>query len=136
MNRLFVFFAAFALVVPVLHAAAPDLYSTDCWEIEGAPGRITWVEIHNRAEAPSTGVAHVSILTRKKGAPASEVEWLVPYIAITTEALQRSVLRPFKTRSVYPERYLEAYKRWQADEQSGTAAICSNSLQDALKQKP
>jgi hypothetical protein len=41
---------------------------------------------------------------------------------------------PFKTRSVYPEAFYEAYDRWKKDKEKGTAVTCSTSLQDFLKQ--
>jgi hypothetical protein len=114
----------------------PDIYSTDYWEIAGKTGYVTWVEIHNSQEAGTGGIAHVSVMTRKKSAPVWEPEWLCPHIAITTEALQHSVIRPFKTRGTYPERFKEAYARWKEDEKNGTALICTTSIQDFLRAHP
>lgn len=111
----------------------PDVYSAVYWQIAGQPGKTTWIEIHNRQEAQTSGVAHIMILARKRGAPVWEVEHVCDHLAITTAALQLSVVRPYKTRAVYPERYFEAYDRWKADEQKGTAVVCSTSIQDFLQ---
>ncbi len=136
MNRLLIFLAVLSLAIYGARAGSqPDIYSTNFWEIGGKAGNVTWVEIHNSKEAKNTGVAHVSVITRKQGSPVWEIEWVCPHIAITTEALKRSVIRPFKTREVYPERFLEAYKRWKEDEKKGAAVICSTSLQDFLKHR-
>lgn len=137
MTRLLIFIAALSLGISAVRGGSPpEIYSTPFWEIAGPPGKVTWVEIHNIPEAQTTGVAHVSIITRKKGAPVWELEWVCPHVAITTDALRRSVIRPFKTRGSYPERFNEAYYRWQQDEQKGTAQIYSTSIQDFLKQHP
>ncbi len=111
----------------------PEVYSTDYWQIAGQPGKTTWIEIHNRQEARTSGIAHIEVLARKKGAPVWEVEHVCDHLAITTAALQRSVVSPYKTRGAYPESYLEAYHRWKADEQKGIAFVCSTSIQDFLR---
>ncbi|MEA3188673.1 MAG: hypothetical protein QOD99_2503 [Chthoniobacter sp.] len=51
-----------------------------------------------------------------------------------SDALKRSVTRPFRTRGAYPERYYEALQRWQHDQKEGKALICSTSIQDWLKE--
>ena len=113
----------------------PDVYSTDYWQIAGEPSMVTWIEIHNREEAPTSGVAHVEVLARKRGAPVWEVEHVCGHLAVTTAALQRSVLRPYRTGSVYPETFITAYQRWRADEQKGAAAVCSTTIQDVLPRR-
>ena len=115
-------------------AAQPDVYSIDYWEIPGPANQITWVEIHNSKEAKASGIAHLSVLTRKKGAPRWALVRVRNHIAITTEALQRSVTRPLKTRGAYPERYYEALHRWQDDQKSGKAIVCSTSIEELLKE--
>jgi hypothetical protein len=135
MKPFLIFLAIISLAVLAEGASLqPDIYSTDFWEIGGKPGNDTWVEIHNTKEAQTNGVAHVSVITREKGSPVWKIKRVCNHIAITTEALKRSVIRPFKTRSVYPEAFYEAYDRWKKDKAKGTAAICSTSLQDVLNQ--
>ncbi|MCC6820212.1 MAG: DUF5086 family protein [Verrucomicrobia subdivision 3 bacterium] len=134
MRILFISMALMTLAIsPARAGSKPDIYSTDFWEIAGKAGNDTWVEIHNSKEAQTNGVAHVSVITRKKGSPVWKIEWVCPHIAITTEALQRSVIRPFKTRAVYPEAFFKAYENWKADKEKGNAVICSTSVQDFLK---
>ncbi len=131
------FMAALIFSTVIARAEEPrNVYSTDFWEIAGPPTKQTWVEIHNGKQAQATGIAHVSVLARKKGAPAWDLEWVCAHIAITTDALQRSVLRPFKTRGAYPERYDEALRRWQEEDKNGRAAICSTSIAQWLKEHP
>jgi hypothetical protein len=126
---------AFLTAVPIAQSAPqPDIYSSDFWEIAGQPKKITWIEIHNSKEAQSSGIVHVSVLARQKGAPVWELEWVCNHIAITAEALKRSVIRPFKTRGAYPEKFYDAYHRWLADEKDGKAIICSTSIQEWLKE--
>jgi hypothetical protein len=109
-----------------------DVYSSDFWEIPGATNKTTWIEIHNSKEAQKSGVAHISVHARKKGDPIWKVEGICPHIAITTEALKRSVSHPYKTRGAYPEHFYEAYDRWKEAEKAGQATICSTTLQDCL----
>lgn len=136
MNRLLVIFVLLTVAFSDANAGSPpDIYSTNFWEITGVAGNVTWVEIHNSKEAQTNGVAYVSVITRKQGAPVWQLEWLCPHIAITTEALKRSVIRPFKTREAYPERYFEAHARWLEDQKKGVSVICSTSVQDCLKQR-
>jgi hypothetical protein len=111
----------------------PDIYSTDYWEIPGPSGKITWIEIHNRKEAAASGIAHISVMARKKSSPVWELEWVCDHLAITTDALQRSVVRPLKTRGAYPERFLAGYDRWKEDEKKGSAVVCATSIEDFLK---
>lgn len=111
-------------------AAETDLYSSDFWEIAGTSKNVTWVEIHNSQEARKSGIAHVSILTKKKGDPGWELAWVHPHLAITTDALKRSVIRPLKIKGAYPEKFMEAYGRWKEDEKRGTASVCTTSIQD------
>jgi hypothetical protein len=117
-------------------SAAPrsDIYSADYWEIPGPPANVTWVEIHHREEARNSGNAHISIIARKRGAPVWEIQRVCDHLAITKDALTRSVTRSLKIRGAYPERFFEAYARWREDEKKGTALICSISIGDFLKQ--
>src|SRR5262245_23616993 len=96
-------------------SAQVDLLSnkTGLWSI--APdGPVTrWVEIHNLNEAAATGIFHVEVLGVRQGDPNWKVQHLVPHLAITAAALQRSVVKPLKKGSVYPETFDNAYSQWQ-----------------------
>jgi hypothetical protein len=136
MKHLLTFIAVFCIfTVPARAESKPDIYSTAFWLIPGPPEKITWVEIMNREEARTTGIAHVWVLARRKGAPSWEIEHVSCHIAITTEALQRSVIQPYKTRGAYPDSYFEALGRWHNEEKKGTAIICTTSIADCLKQQ-
>jgi hypothetical protein len=136
MKRLFTFLALIVLAVSTARAGSlPDIYSTNFWKIEGKVGNQTWVEIFNCDEAKTNGIAHVSVITRKEGSPVWKIEWVAPHVAITTDALKRSVLSPFKTRGAYPEHFYEAYDRWKEEKKKGKAIICTTSLQDYLKSR-
>ncbi len=133
MRMLFLLIAAVFCGLPFAVAEPPlEVYSTDCWQISGQPGKITWIEIHNRQQAQTSGIAHLEVLARKKGVPVWEIEHVCAHLAVTTAALQHSVTHPYKTRPVYPETYAVAYERWKTDEQKGTAVVCSTSIQDFL----
>ncbi len=135
MKRLFIFLTLTVLAATTRAGSLPDIYSTNLWEIEGKVGNQTWVEIYNCNEAKTNGIAHVSVITRIKGSPTWKIEWVAPHVAITTDALKRSVLGPFKTRGAYPEHFYEAYDRWKEEEKKGKAIICTTSLQDVLKHR-
>ena len=124
----------YGVVSAVADPPPVEIYSTPYWLIAGALGKITWVEIHNLAQAPVSGVAHLEILARKQGAHRGEIEHVCSHLAITTEALRRSVIRPYKTLGVYPESYFGAYERWKAEEKQGRAIVCSTSIQEFLKE--
>jgi len=126
---------AFACATLGAAGSAPslDLYASAYWEIKGEAEKLTWIEIQNPDEARSGGLAHVSVLARKKDAPVWQVEWIRAHIAITAEALARSVVRPLKIRGSYPEKYLDARRHWDEDRVKGVALVCTTSIQDYLK---
>ncbi|CAN5430937.1 hypothetical protein BH09VER1_BH09VER1_30590 [soil metagenome] len=111
-----------------------ELYATACWQIEGSRGETRWVEIYSPLEAEKSGIAHVSVLARKRGNPAWEVQRVIPHLAITTEALRASVLKPMKNERVYPEAFEEGLRKWNEDEVRGTALVCEAPIAQYLKQ--
>ncbi len=118
--------AFFAFLVPggAFAITADELYKRECWQIGGPPGETRYIEIHTLVEAPKTGIAHISILSRKKGAPVWEFDRLVPHLAITTEALRDSVIKPTKDRGSYPEEFEYEYARWKTEQVQGKAFVC------------
>jgi len=112
--------------------AKPNIFSWPLWTIRGNPGFVTWVEIQNGEEAKKTGVAHIEVACYRKGAP-NDCFHLCNHMAITTEALEKSVLRPRKTGAMYPESYQGALRQWQADEKAGKAVIYNKTIQEVLK---
>jgi hypothetical protein len=136
--RTFLLLALLTVSVPTAKAAAPppEIYASNFWEIPSPPDKTLWIEIHKTDEAKTSGIAHISVYSRKKGAPGWESKWVCAHIAITTEALLRSVSRPSKLLGLYPESYYEALKRWEDDQKKGQAQICTTSIQDWLKEHP
>jgi hypothetical protein len=133
----FLFSLFFGGFFSVARAALPlDVYSTNYWEIAGSAEKMTWVEIHNRQEAKSTGIAHIEVLARRRSDPVWEVQHVCFHMAITTDALRRSVLRPVQVKSVYPETYEAAFARWKLAAQEGSPMICTTSIEDYLKHHP
>ena len=114
----------------------PDIYSRGFWVISETPETVTWVEIFNTPEsAAQTGLAHVAVLSKRKSDPVWEFKWVCDHIAITTDALKRSVIRPYKIKGgAYPAEHFDpAYASWSAEEKEGKAPICSTSIADFLK---
>jgi Domain of unknown function (DUF5086) len=118
-----------AFSTPVL-AEQPALRSVKNWEIRGAPGRITWVELHD-VEPSDSSVIHIEVLSRKKG--DSSIRHIRDHLAITLDALQRSVVRPLRDqRGVYPESFYFAHKRWQEAAAKGKRDVCSTTLYECV----
>ncbi len=119
-----------------LPAMAMDWLTTPYWEIAGPKDRHTWVEIMNYSDLKEATepakVLHISIISRKKGAPVWDIRWERDHIAITPEALRRSVVGPFKTKSVKPERFYWAFVEWEKAEKEGKAPVCTTSLHEYL----
>ena len=110
-------------------AEQPPLRSIKNWEVRGPRGSVTWVELHDIDPADSS-VIHVEILSRKKGDDPSEVHHVRAHLAITLEALQRSVLRPLRDRrGVYPESFDFGYKAWR---ESANRDVCRTILSECV----
>ncbi len=77
-----------------------QLQLSDSWLIEGPAGEKRWVEIHRSAD--ETEIMHISIISRKIGAEQWEITRVVPHLAITTEALCQSVIKPAKEKTRVP----------------------------------
>ena len=121
-----------ALSADVLLAGQPPLQSKKNWEVRGASDRITWVELH-KIDPTDPSVIHVELLSRKKTDKPWEIEHLKAHIAITLEALQRSVVRPLREeRGVYPETFDFGYKHWKEEAGAGKRVICSTTLYDCV----
>jgi Domain of unknown function (DUF5086) len=103
------------------------------WEVRGASGRITWVELHDLDPADPS-VIHVEVLSRKKR--DSSIRHIRDHLAITLEALQRSVVGPLRDqRGVYPETFYFAHKRWAEAVADGKRDVCSTTLYECVDTK-
>ncbi|PYI91555.1 MAG: hypothetical protein DME97_13065 [Verrucomicrobia bacterium] len=113
------------VTVGELAAEQIPLSSAKNWEVRGAAGKITWVELHN-IDPSDSAVIHVEVLSRKKTDDPSEVKHLQAHVAITVEALQRSVVRPLRDkRGVYPESFDYGYKHWKEEDAAGKRVVCT-----------
>jgi hypothetical protein len=123
--------ASLLLVVLIpdhISADQPPLQSAKNWEIRGAADRITWVELHE-LDSKNPAVIHVEVLSRKKTDKEWHIDHLVPHLAITLEALERSVVRPLsERRGVYPEMFDAGYRRWQED----AGVVCDTTIYESV----
>jgi hypothetical protein len=119
----------FALSATSLLAEQPSLQSAKNWEVRGAQDRITWVELHE-IDPADPSVIHGEILSRKKGDDPSDVHHVRAHLAITLEALQRSVVRPLRDkRGVYPESFDYGYKAWR---ESANHDVCRTTVSECV----
>jgi hypothetical protein len=112
--------------------AAPDLFGHDLWSIAARDGELRWVVIHDSEASRATGIVHVEVIARKKGRPAWDVRRVADHLAITAEALRRSVRAPLDSGRVYPERFDAAYAAWKALDAS-RRPVCDTSVEACLK---
>ena len=110
-------------------------YQPGLWSIDPDGSITRWVEIHNLDDAKKTGVFHVEVLGLRHGDPAWKVQHLVPHLAITEAALQRSIVKPLKQGSVYPETFDSAYSRWRKTRDAGgDAPVCDSTVTACMSQ--
>lgn len=113
-------------------AASPaDLFAhpAGIWALPDTQTHNRWVVIHNLKGAKASGVFHIEVIARKKGAPKWSITRLCPHMAITGEALARSVTQPRSSGAVYPEAFDDAYGAWK---EGGQKPICSQSVIECL----
>lgn len=105
------------------------------WSIAGTASANRWIVIHNLREAAETGMYHIEVLGRGKGDPKWKVERIRPHLAITPQALDRSVLEPLSSGAVYPESFDDAFHRWQKERALGGAFVCKTSVLPCLESR-
>src|SRR5438552_3853049 len=116
------------LSASLLRGEQPPLRSVKNWEVRGRSDKITWVELHD-VDPADPSVIHVEVLSRRKADDPSEIHHVRGHLAITLDALQRSVVRPLRDkRGVYPESFEFAYKRWQEEAAAGKRDVCTTTL--------
>jgi hypothetical protein len=110
-----------------LGASPADIFAhkTGIWALPDDEGHHRWVVIHNLEEARTSGTFHIEVIARKQGDPKWAISRLCPHMAITAEALARSVTRPLDSGAVYPEAFNDAYRAWKATRHK---AICTESV--------
>jgi hypothetical protein len=114
------------------HARAIDeaalyAHTAGLWQIASKGPLTRWIEIHNLEEAKQSGVFHIEVLGRAQGKARGPVEHVRSHMAITPAALLRSVLKPLKTGSVYPESFNSAHARWLSLP-AAARAVCDRNV--------
>jgi len=107
-------------------AVDPPLFQPGMqWAITGPSSERRWLEIRDVEQTPTAIVIHISILARKRGAAVWDVHHLIAHMAITEQALQRSVMKPLPhERQSYPESYDQSHQQWLATlRRDGSAPI-------------
>jgi uncharacterized protein DUF5086 len=102
-------------------------------KIRGTADQSRWVEVHKMEPWNGTQLFHVEVSGHKIGDPSWKVIHLVRHMAITEQALRRSVWRRSKELSVYPETFDGAYAAWKLRYANGQGAICAVSVEDCMK---
>ena len=119
-----------ALQLPVAAAQTGPVIDGDLWSIAGPPGERRWLVIHDRADGARAGVYHVEVIARKAGRPSWDVVRVRDHLALTAEALHRSVVKKLAQGRVYPERFDDAVARWRA---AGGTEVCTSSVVTCLE---
>ncbi len=105
------------------------------WSIEAKGTLERWVVIHNLAEAKNTGVFHLEVIGHEKGRPSWDIRRICPHMAVTKEALKRSVVKPLNKGAVYPEAFDDAFAKWKKEAEAGRKIVCDMSVLECLKSK-
>lgn len=128
--------AALVLLLPFDTAAVDDAvlfgHTKGIWAIEGKGTLERWVVIHNLAEAKDTGVFHLEIIGHEKGKPSWDIRRICTHMAITKDALKKSVTEPLEKGAVYPEAFDDAYAEWKKEAEAGRKVICETSVLECL----
>lgn len=115
-------------------ASSADLsgHRSGIWAIESTQGMSRWVVIHNLEEAKATGIYHIEVIGRQNGDAEWEILHLVRHMAITGEALNRSVIEPLKNGAVYPESFNDAFDLWRKENDGTGGEICDASVVECM----
>jgi hypothetical protein len=101
------------------------------WQIAPQGTLSRWIEIHNLEEAKRSGVFHIEVLGQRKAKTRQPLQHLKSHMAITLNALKRSVVRPLRSGSVYPESFDGAYARWRALPEP-ERQVCDRTITECL----
>ncbi|KAF0814972.1 hypothetical protein IGB42_00048 [Andreprevotia sp. IGB-42] len=91
------------------------------------------MSLHDLARSGHTGIYHLEVLGLRRGDPAWKVRHLVDHMAITEEALLRSIIKPLKRGGVYPESFHWAYQAWQALNHGAGGDICQSNVLQCMR---
>lgn len=107
----------------------------EIWKLSSQAGTHRWLIIHSKEQKDALPLYHVEVLERKSGEKPWHFKRLAAHMAITEEALKRSVIKPLDKGAVYPESYEAAYAEWKKINAQGVAAVCRTSVNECLYNK-
>ncbi len=115
-------------------AVAKDIaeHKTGIWSIAPTKTMKRWVVIHNLDEAKNSGIFHIEVIGRNIGDATWQIKHLVSHMAITKEALKKSVIAPLNKGGVYPETYESAYANWLKENNGNGGTVCATSVWECM----
>lgn len=121
------------LLLPVT-VTAGDITShkTGIWSITPTATMKRWIIIHNLQEAKISDVFHIEVIGRGNGDAVWQVQHLVSHMAITGDALRKSIIKPLNRGGVYPETYENAYSEWLKENNGSGGSICKTSVMKCM----
>jgi post-segregation antitoxin (ccd killing protein) len=125
-------FLNLSLWVSSAFSADLDVHSAGIWTIESAQGMSRWVVIHNFDEAKAAGIYHIVVIGRRDGDAEWQILHLVRHMAISGEALSRSVIEPLKKGAVYPESFNDAFDIWRKENNGAGGKVCHASVVECM----
>jgi hypothetical protein len=132
---LLLFIVCFACEAYAVDETAFFSHKPGIWAIEGKGKLARWIVIHNLAEAKGTGIFHIEVIGHVKGRPSWDIKHICNHMAITEDALKRSVRKPLDKGAVYPEAFDDAYAKWKKDAEAGQKVVCDRSVLECLPAK-
>ena len=91
-----------------------------------------WIIIHNLKEAKISDIFHIEVIGRGNGDAVWQVQHLVSHMAITGEALRKSIIKPLNRGGVYPGTYENAYSDWLKENNGTGGSICKTSVMECM----
>ena len=116
-------------------ALAQDIatHEPGIWSIAPTTTMKRWIIIHNLKLAKESGIFHIEVVGRNNGDAAWQVKHLVPHMAITAEALKKSVIEPLNKGAVYPETFDDAYSNWLKENNGAGGSVCVTSVLECMQ---
>jgi len=121
------------LIVPSI-LLAKDISSHDSgiWSLTATDKMKRWVVIHNLKEGSKSGVYHIEVIGRSNGHAIWQIQRIVTHMAITEQALSKSVVKPLKNGAVYPESFNNAYAKWKEINSGKARNICTTTVIECM----
>jgi hypothetical protein len=110
-----------------------NLDNNTIWSISDSKKQNRWLIIHNLNQANASGIYHIEVLGKDKKAPAWQIEHLAKHIAITKQALLKSIIKPLTKGDVYAESFDSGFAQWQKQNNGNGGAVCISSVLECLK---